>query len=177
MLESLSPLHLLVPLVAIQRVAELRIARRNDAWLRAQGAVEYGAEHYRLIVAVHVLWFAGLVVESIIRGGAVSRYWAAYLALFLLGQLLRTWAIRTLGRRWTTRVLVIPGLRPITAGPYRYLRHPNYVAVVIELAALPLVFDAHVTAAAVSLLNAAVLAVRIRVESRALGVVPYLDTR
>lgn len=163
-----SPLHLLVPLTIVQRLLELRTARRNDAWLRSRGAVEYGAEHYATIVTVHVLWFVGMIVEVVLLSRQLSPLWPLFLALFLGGQLMRFWSIRTLGQRWTTRVLVLPRSTPIMRGPYRFLRHPNYLAVGVELAALPLLLGAPVTAIAITVLNAFVLRTRVRIEDEAL---------
>jgi methyltransferase len=165
---ELSPLHLLIPLVIVQRLLELRRARRNDGWLRSKGAVEHGAEHYASIITVHVLWFAGMIAEIVLLSRTIGELWPLWLGLFAAGQLLRYWTIRTLGRRWSTRVLVLPRARPVTTGPYRFLRHPNYVAVAIELAALPLLYGATVTATAISILNAVVLRRRIRIEDAAL---------
>ncbi|MCA3749150.1 MAG: hypothetical protein IN808_08445 [Rubrobacter sp.] len=157
-----------VGLVALQRLLELALSRRNERRLRARGAVERGRGHYPAIVAVHVLWLAGTLVEGLLRPG-LPPWWPAALAAFLLAQPLRYWAILSLGERWSTRVLVIPGERLVRRGPYRYLRHPNYLAVVIEIFAFPMIFGAWVVAVVFSVLNALVLYVRIREEERALS--------
>lgn len=161
---------LLVGLVALERVVELVVSRRHEAWARARGAREAGRGHYPVMVALHT----GLLVGCLVEPRALDRplqpaLAAAALALVVAAQALRWWCVATLGRRWTTRVLVHPGLPRITGGPYRWLRHPNYVAVVVEGLALPLVHSAWLTAAAFTALNAALLAVRIRCEDRALA--------
>ena len=162
-------LVLAVGLVAIQRLLELGLSRRNERILRAQGALERGQRHYPLIVAMHALWLLSTLVEGLLRGPGIPSWWPVPLALFLLAQLLRYWAILTLGEYWNTRVLVVPGARLVARGPYRYLRHPNYVAVAVEIATLPLIFGAWVAALVFSALNAALLYVRINTEDRALA--------
>ena len=162
-------LVLAVGLVAIQRLLELGLSRRNERILRAQGALERGQRHYPLIVATHALWLLSTLVEGLLRGPGIPSWWPVPLALFLLAQLLRYWAILSLGEYWNTRVLVVPGARLVARGPYRYLRHPNYVAVAVEIATLPLIFGAWVAALVFSALNAALLYVRINTEDRALA--------
>lgn len=165
---SWSPLHALVPLVIAQRLIELRISKRNAVWLRSRGAVEYGGDHYPTIVAVHVTWFAAMIVECVMLERTIPDYWMPMLVLFVLAQALRYWAIRTLGRRWNTRIYVLPKAKRITSGPYRYVDHPNYIAVMIELATLPLMLGATITAVAISVVNAIVLRKRILIEEKAL---------
>jgi methyltransferase len=162
-------LVLAVGLVAIQRLLELGLSRRNERILRAQGALERGQRHYPLIVAMHALWLLSTLVEGLLRGPGIPRWWPVPLALFLLAQLLRYWAILSLGEYWSTRVLVVPGARLVARGPYRYLRHPNYVAVAVEIATFPLIFGAWVAALVFSALNAALLYLRISTENRALA--------
>jgi methyltransferase len=162
-------LVLAVGLVAGQRLLELRLSRRHERILRARGAVERGGGHYPLMVGLHVMWLLSALVEGILRGPGLPAYWPIPLALFLLVQPLRYWAIFSLGEYWNTRVLVVPGTRLVRRGPYRYLRHPNYVVVFVEIATFPLIFGAWVTALIFSILNAALLYVRIREENRALA--------
>jgi methyltransferase len=155
---------LVLALVTLQRIGELFLARRNTAQLRAQGAIEAGASHYPLIVALHAAWLAGLWLLA----------WDAppnvpLLVLFGMLQILRIWVLATLGRRWTTRILVLPGEPLVRTGPYRFLRHPNYAVVVAEIALLPLAFGLFWYALVFSVLNAAILAVRIKAESDALA--------
>jgi methyltransferase len=159
---------LAVAVVAAQRVGELAWSRRNERRLRDRGAVEFGASHYPAMVALHVGWLAGMLVETRRSAGGSRAVRLAALGGFVIAQPLRYWAIATLGDRWSTRVLVPPGEAPVATGPYRYLDHPNYVAVVIELASLPLAVGAWRTAALASTVNAFVLRARIGVERRAL---------
>ena len=156
-------------LVALQRLLELVLARRNERRARARGAVEWGRGHYPLIVGLHSLWLVSTLVEGLLRGPVFPVYWPAALALFLLVQPLRYWAILSLGESWNTKILVVPGAKPVRGGPYRYLNHPNYVVVVVEILTFPLIFGAWLTALVFTLLNAVVLGVRIREENRALG--------
>jgi methyltransferase len=153
---------ILVVAVAFGRLVELAVAYRNAAWLRARGAVEHGAGHYPAMVALHAGLLVGAAFERSGPGTVLG------LAGVLVAQALRWWCIATLGRRWTTRVLVLPGAPRVVAGPYRWLRHPNYVAVALEGVALPAFTGAWGTAAAFTLLNAALLYRRIRVEDAAL---------
>ncbi len=167
---------LLVALV-LQRGMELRLSARNEAWLRSQGAREHGRPHYPLFFLLHGGWLLGWAVESRLQGGPqLSAAWPGWVALLILAQSLRYGAMRTLGRRWTTRILVLPGTPPIRRGPYRILRHPNYAAVVLELLAIPMLLGAWVTALVAGVLNLALLlGVRIPVEERALARSPDGD--
>ncbi|MER7505261.1 isoprenylcysteine carboxylmethyltransferase family protein [Nonomuraea pusilla] len=160
----------LIGLVVLERLAELAVARRNLAWSRARGGVEHGRGHYPLIVAAHVALLVAAPAEVWLLGRPfVPALGWPMLAAVLLAQGLRWWCIATLGRQWNTRVVVVPGLARVTGGPYRWLRHPNYLAVVVEGFALPLVHSAWITALAFTAANAALLAVRTRVEDRALA--------
>jgi methyltransferase len=149
--------------VTLQRLAELALARSNTRALLAAGAREHGAGHYPFIVVVHAAWLASLWLLA--PGRPVH---LPLLAVFLLLQAGRIWVIRTLGPRWTTRIVVLPGAPLVTEGPFRFVSHPNYLIVVGEIAVLPLVFGLWEVALIFSLLNAAVLAIRIRAEERAL---------
>ena len=161
-------LILAVVLVAGQRLFELKFSRRNEKRLRARGAIERGRGHYPFMVAMHVLWLVSTLVEGLLRGPALPVYWPVPLALFLLVQPLRYWAVFSLGDNWNTKILVVPGAKPVRSGPYRYLDHPNYVVVVVEILTFPLIFGAWLTALVFTVLNAAVLRVRIKEENRAL---------
>ena len=149
--------------VTLQRLAELILSQRNTKKLLADGAREHGASHYPLLVLVHAAWLATLWWWA--PGGPIN---LALLALFVLLQLGRIWVIATLGPRWTTRIIVKSGAPLVRAGPYRLVDHPNYVVVALEIAALPLVFGLVELALLFSLLNAAILLVRIRAENAAL---------
>ncbi|WP_432076537.1 isoprenylcysteine carboxyl methyltransferase family protein [Streptomyces wuyuanensis] len=161
----------LVLLVAVERLAELEVARRNTAWSRAHGGVEHGRGHYPVMVVLHTALLAGCAVEpwAADRPFVPALGWTM-LALTAAAQALRWWCIVTLGPRWNTRVVVVPGLPLVAAGPYRWLRHPNYAAVVVEGFALPLVYSAWVTALTFTALNLVLLGVRIRCEESALTV-------
>jgi methyltransferase len=154
---------LILALVTLQRIGELWLSNRNTKRQLACGAQEVGARHYPLIVAVHALWLAALWWFAPAR--AVDGFW---LAVFVLLQLARIWVLATLGSRWTTRIIILPGAPLVRAGPYRWVDHPNYMIVIGEIAALPLVFGLWALALIFSLLNAAVLTIRIREENRAL---------
>ena len=161
---------LLVAAVAVERVAELVVARRNERWSAARGAIVAGQGHYPAMVALHTGLLAGCLVEVWLadRPFQPALGWTM-LAVLAASQALRWWCIATLGPRWNTRVIVVPGLPLVTGGPYRWLRHPNYVAVVAEGLALPLAHSAWITAAVFTVLNAALLSVRIRCENEALA--------
>lgn len=168
-MDALSRLVLaLLAILVAQRVLELRLAKRNEAWARRQGAREFGAGHYPLFFVLHGGWLIGWLYEGL-RGDGLPSSWWVWALVFAAAQGIRYWAIGTLGQRWNTRVLVIPGLTPIARGPYRLLPHPNYLAVALELAAVPLAVGAMWTAAVASVLNAALLlGVRIPCEMKAL---------
>lgn len=155
--------EIILALVTLQRAGELVLARANTQRLLAQGAVELSPQHYPLIIAVHAAWLIVLWVFG--RHQPVD---AVALALYLLLQVLRGWVLWTLGPRWTTRIIVLPGAPLVTSGPYRFLSHPNYAVVTGEIALLPLALHLPVTALIFTLLNAMVLALRIRAENRAL---------
>lgn len=155
---------LLLAFVTLQRIAELVLAHRNTRALAAVGAREYGAGHYPFLVSLHAAWLAGLWLLG--RDQAVSMAW---LVIFLILQALRVWVIASLGRRWTTRIIVPREEDPVRRGPYRWFSHPNYMVVAAEIAVLPLALGLTVFAAVFSVLNAAILIVRIRAEDRALG--------
>ena len=169
MLTSAALFTAFVLLTGVERLVELVISKRNAAWAFARGGLESGRGHFPAMVALHT----GLLVGAIAEVWLLDRPFLpvlgwTMLALVVASQALRWWCIRTLGRQWNTRVIVVPGLSLVTRGPYRVLRHPNYVAVVVEGLALPLVHSAWVTAALFTVLNAALLTVRIRVEDGAL---------
>jgi methyltransferase len=159
----LTAASLILGLITLQRLAELVLARRNTRELLARGAIEIGAGHYPLVVSVHVAWLIALWVFG--RNQEVN---LPTLALFIALQGLRGWIMSTLGTRWTTRIIVLPGEPLIKSGPYRYVSHPNYALVVAEIAVLPLALNLPILALIFTILNAAVLAIRIPVEERAL---------
>jgi len=150
-------------LVTIQRLGELWLSNRNTRRLLARGAHEVAPNHYPLIVAVHAIWLAAL--WWLAPGRPVDVLW---LGMFILLQLARVWVVATLGERWTTRIIVLPGAPLVQAGPYRFVNHPNYLVVIGEIAVLPMVFGLATISLIFSLLNFMILAVRIREESKAL---------
>ncbi|MFJ8670091.1 isoprenylcysteine carboxyl methyltransferase family protein [Streptomyces sp. NPDC093600] len=166
----------LVLAVAVERLAELAVARRNTRWSMARGGTECGRGHYPAMVALHTGLLAGCLAE-VALGDRPFTPWLGWtmVAVVLAAQALRWWCVRTLGHRWNTRVIVVPGLPLVTGGPYRWSRHPNYVAVAAEGLALPLVHGAWATATAFTLLNTVLMAVRIRCEDRALASVGHPD--
>ena len=155
----------LIALVAVARLAELVYATRNTRALLAQGGVEIGRNHYVMIVLLHALWLASLWI-FVPADAAISWPW---LAVFVILQGLRVWVIASLGRFWTTRIVTLPGAPLVRRGPYRFVRHPNYLVVAGEILVLPLVFGAWRIALVFTLLNLAILAWRIRVEEQALA--------
>lgn len=168
----MTPAALLLSLVTLERLAELWLARRNTKALVAAGAIEFAPGHYPLIVLLHAFWLAGLWLLG--WNNAVDISW---LAIFVLLQMLRVWVLVTLGPRWTTRIIVQPGLPLVAKGPYRWLSHPNYVVVVCEIAVLPLCLGLPRYALVFSIANAAVLTIRIRAENAALMGLPDLGAR
>lgn len=159
----------LVLAVGLERLAELVVAKQNLAWALARGGHETGFSHYPFMVVLHTGLLAGCLVEVLAadREFVPALGWVMFV-LVLASQALRWWCIRTLGPQWNTRIIVVPGLALISDGPYRLFKHPNYVAVVVEGFALPLVHSAWITAIVFTVLNAALLTVRIRFENRAL---------
>jgi methyltransferase len=162
----------LLAVVAVERVAELVVSTRNARAALARGGVEAGRGHYPAMVIFHAVVLVACAAEPLALPPASPWPLAATGAaalLVALAQALRWWAVSALAERWSTRIVVLPGAPPVTGGPYRFLRHPNYLAVVVELAALPLALGAWRTALAATIGNALLLAVRIPAEERALG--------
>jgi methyltransferase len=154
---------IVLTLVTLQRLGELVLARANTANLLARGAVEIAAGHYPLLVAMHAAWLISLWIWG--RDQSVDPFG---LVVFIVLQGLRIWVLATLGSRWTTRIVVLPGAPLVTSGPYRYLSHPNYVVVAAEIAVLPLTLHLPLVALVFTMLNALVLLIRIRAEASAL---------
>jgi methyltransferase len=162
--------YLLILGISVERLVELIVSKRNARWAFAQGGKEFGRRHYPVMVTLHIALLVGCIVEV----WALHRPFVAWLgwptlALVALSQALRWWCVTTLGRRWNTQVIVVPQAPLVRRGPYRWLHHPNYVAVVAEGVALPLVHTAWLTAACFTLANALLLTVRTKVENAALG--------
>ncbi len=159
----------LIAAVALERLAELVVSKRNAAWSFQRGGVETGQRHYLVMVVLHTGLLVGALLEVWLRRPEFEPVLGlAMLVLVIASQALRWWCITTLGPRWNTRVIVVPGLPLVTGGPYRLTSHPNYVAVVVEGLALPLVHSAWITAVVFTVANAVLLSVRLRVENQAL---------
>ncbi len=159
----------LLAFIALQRAVELKLARRNEALVRARGAVEYGAQHYKYIVGLHVAWMIGMLVEAYFGPRTFPAFACYTFSLWLFLQLGRYWVIRSLGEYWNTKILVVPGTKLVRIGPFRFLKHPNYLIVALELALVPLTFGLYWTALIASFGNALVMSLRLPVENRALS--------
>ena len=170
---SLTAFTVLVVLVGVERLAELVVSKRNAAWSFERGGVESGQRHFPVMVVLHTAFLVGMLVEAWWRRPDVPGALAwSMLAIAVACQAGRWWCIQALGRHWNTRVIVVPGTPPVLRGPYRFMSHPNYVIVVVEGIALPLVHAAWISAIVFTVLNAALLTVRIRVEAAALRGLP-----
>ncbi|MFJ8067464.1 isoprenylcysteine carboxyl methyltransferase family protein [Peribacillus sp. NPDC096447] len=155
-------------LIAIQRLGELYIAKQNEKQLKAAGAVEYGESHYRWMVLMHLSFFIVLIIEVVVLERNMSGLWPIWLTLFLIAQSGRIWAIRSLGKHWNTKIIVVPDADVVIKGPYKYFKHPNYIIVATEILVISLLFNAYYTAIIFSLLNVWMMTVRIPLEEKAL---------
>jgi len=163
-------LVILLTIVIAQRLSELVLAKRNHLWAMRHGGREYGADHYWLFIVLHTLWLLSMIFECLVQQPDVATWWPLFLGLILVAQILRYWTIVTLGRCWNTRIVIFKDMTRVGVGPYRYLRHPNYVAVVIEIAAIPALLGAWYTALLFSIANAALLLlIRIPEEQRVMS--------
>lgn len=160
---------IIISIVIIQRLIELFVAKRNEKWMLSQGAFEAGAAHYPVMVAMHITFFASLLIEVTVFDRPLSPIWLLFLIVFILAQAFRVWCLYSLGKFWNTKIIILPGANVIQKGPYRFIRHPNYVVVAIELLVLPLLFSAYFTAVIFTLLNIGMLSIRIPVEEKALN--------
>lgn len=159
---------IVIALVIIQRLIEVAVAKRNEKRMLAQGAYEVGASHYPYMLALHISFFLFLIAEVVLLDQGISPLFPVFLFVFLLVQLLRVWCLTSLGKFWNTKIIILPGANVVTKGPYLYFRHPNYIVVCTEILLLPLMFQAYFTALAFTLLNLAMLSVRIPLEEKAL---------
>jgi len=157
-------------IVIIQRISELFLSNKHEIYLKSQGGIEYDKKGYKYIVVMHNLFFISLVLEFIFLKRVLNQYWEILIIIFILTQFLRYWAIISLGNRWNTKILVLPDSNLVKAGPYKYLKHPNYIAVIIELAVIPILFSCYYTTIVFSILNLIVLNRRIRIEEEALNI-------
>ena len=154
--------------IICQRVAELLMAKSNERWMKERGAKEYGRDHYRFMVLIHVGFFLFLIAATLLTSRPLNPYWPFLLILFIIVQLARVWVISSLGRFWNTKIIVLPGAKMVKKGPFKYMKHPNYLIVTIELLVIPLLFQAYVTASVFFILNHVILMVRIPMEEKAL---------
>ncbi|WP_100371647.1 isoprenylcysteine carboxyl methyltransferase family protein [Bacillus sp. FJAT-45037] len=161
-------IYIFISFVVIQRIVEVIIANQNASWIKKQGGYEVGRDHYKYIVSLHAFFFIALLLEISVFKASVPSWSLIPLILFLVAQIGRVWALSSLGRFWNTRIMVLPGAKVVAKGPYRFMRHPNYVIVALELIALPFIFQAYWTALIFSVLNVIILRVRIKEEERAL---------
>lgn len=152
-----------------QRFIELLIARRNEQWMKSRGGIEIGENHYKWFILLHTLFFISIIVEGMVRNNLYIQLNYVLFTLFIILQIGRIWCIYSLGKFWNTKIIVIPGVHLIRSGPYRYVKHPNYIIVAIELIVIPLFFMAYVTAIIFPLLHILLLMIRIPSENRALN--------
>ena len=148
----------------LQRLSELYIARGNEKWLLSQGAVQYGQSHYPFIIALHTGFIISIIAEYFLRDQPPISW--IFLAIFIAVLLFKYWALSSLGKYWNTKIYRVPGVYPVKKGPYKFLKHPNYMEVVCEIAIIPLVFHLYYTAVIFTVLNAIMLTVRITVENK-----------
>ncbi|WP_096154326.1 MULTISPECIES: isoprenylcysteine carboxyl methyltransferase family protein [Bacillus] len=159
---------LFLSFVITQRLAELIIAKRNESWMLQNGAKEYFPNHYKFIVLLHIGFLISFISEGIIFNKEVSPIWPGLLILFGFTQLLRVWAITSLGKFWNTKIIILPNANIVKKGPYKFIRHPNYLIVGLEILLIPLLFQAYFTAIVFTILNAVILSIRIPLEEKAL---------
>jgi methyltransferase len=159
---------IVISIVILQRLVELVVAKRNEKWMRGQGAFEAGAAHYPVMVSMHIAFFISLIAEVLLFDKSLSSVWILFLIIFLVTQLARIWCLTSLGKFWNTKIIILPGADVVQKGPYKWIRHPNYVIVATELLVLPLMFSAYFTAIIFSFLNVWMLSVRIPAEEKAL---------
>ncbi|MBN8585629.1 MAG: hypothetical protein J0M37_11085 [Ignavibacteria bacterium] len=160
--------YIIIGFVIIQRLAELVFAKRNETAAFKNGGKEYDRKGYSVIVLMHVCFFISFITEYFYFERTLNSYWIIFLILFIAAQVLRYWAIISLGPQWNTRIIIVPGTKLVKYGPYKYFRHPNYMAVITELAVLPLMFSCFYTAVIFSALNLFLLKRRIEIEEEAL---------
>jgi methyltransferase len=155
---------LFISFLILQRLSELYISSKNEKWLLQNGAVQYGQSHYPYMVAMHTLFIISLITEYILSNNSPVSY--TFLFLFIAVLSFKFWALSSLGKYWNTKIYRIPGVYPVKKGPYKLFKHPNYMEVICEIAIIPLVFHLYYTAIIFTILNAAMLTVRINVENK-----------
>ncbi|MFU0791658.1 isoprenylcysteine carboxyl methyltransferase family protein [Virgibacillus proomii] len=155
-------------LIIIQRLLELRIAKRNEAWLKQRGGVEKGEDHYKWFIIVHTLFFVSLLAEALLNNQQTFKFNYLLFLLFLLTQIGRIWCITSLGKFWNTKIIISPQFSLVKEGPYKYVKHPNYIIVGIELMVIPFLFNAYITGIVFPILHILLLTIRIPAEEKAL---------
>jgi len=160
--------YLFFILIVCQRISELFMAKRNERWMKERGAQEFGQVHYPLIVFIHIMFFIIFLLEVKIWKNGLSPIWPSLLAAFICTQFIRIWALTSLGKYWNTKIIILPGANLVKKGPYRFLKHPNYIVVAIEFMVIPFMFQAYFTALFFSLLNVIIMRIRIPAEEAAL---------
>jgi methyltransferase len=155
-------------LLVSQRFLELLLAKRNEQIVKSKGALEFDRDGYKYIVATHVAFLISLVLERFSLQRELNKFWVVFLLIFLIAQILRYWAISSLGVYWNTKVLVVPGSELVSTGPYKYFKHPNYIAVIAEIAVIPLIFSCYLTSILFSIVNLILIRRRIKIEENAL---------
>jgi methyltransferase len=155
-------------LLILQRALELLLARKNENWMKSKGAVEFGMSHYPWMVVMHIGFFSMLILEVTLLGRSSTSFWPLWLSLFFAAQAARVWVIASLGRYWNTKIIVLPDSDVTKKGPYKYVKHPNYMVVAAEIIVISLLFNAYITGILFSLLNVWMMAVRIPEEENAL---------
>ncbi|WML45043.1 isoprenylcysteine carboxylmethyltransferase family protein [Neobacillus sp. PS3-40] len=173
-MEDLSFFLILFFIIIFQRLVELIIARKNEKWMKQQGAIEFGKKHYLYMVLIHSLFFCSFFTEKVMFNRGLSLLWPLLWILFFVTQGIRVWIILSLGKYWNTKIIVLPNAKVIRRGPYRFIKHPNYAVVTLELFIIPLLFNAYFTALLFTILNIVILSIRIPEEERALkGLTEY----
>lgn len=160
--------YILFSLLLVQRAAELFVARKNEKWMKDRGGIEYGNSHYRYIVILHILFLISLFSEAIFTQKGISQFWYIIVPIFIFTQIIRYWAVTSLGPYWNTKIIIVPDDVVVSKGPYQYIRHPNYVVVALEIIFIPLLFQAYFTSVCFTLLNILMMAIRIPAEEKAL---------
>lgn len=162
--------YLIITFIICQRLVELYIARKNEKWMLARGGIEVGNEHYKLFILLHVTFFIILIYEvhNIVTAQSVA-FNIYFFFLFVIAQIMRVWCIVSLGKFWNTKIIVLPKVVKIKKGPYKYMKHPNYLIVFVELFTIPAMFGAYITAILFPILHLLLLTIRIPAEDRALG--------
>ncbi|PEJ53819.1 hypothetical protein CN692_21160 [Bacillus sp. AFS002410] len=154
--------------IIIQRVVELGIAKNNEKKLKQRGAIEFGQAHYKYFIILHSMFFLSILIENYFVQYVEIEFFTFLLILFIILQLARVWVISTLGERWNTKIIILPNEKLVKDGLYKYIKHPNYIIVTIELLVIPIMFHAYITTVIFSICNLMLLKVRIREENKAL---------